>query len=121
MASALPRWCARCQAAHASTSACPAKAPRIELRDNATDRGYDSRWQKIRRIKRAQNPLCEHCFTRGVVRLAGLVDHIFPLACGGDHTLGNLQSLCVGCHAAKSADDRRRYPEAYDNRKHQRY
>ena len=103
MPSSPPRWCARCQAAH--VAACPAKAPRIELRDNATDRGYDSRWQKIRQIKRARNPLCEHCSARGVVRLAGLVDHIFPLARGGGSEAGNLQSLCYRCHAIKTRED----------------
>lgn len=51
------------------------------------------------------------CAARGRLRLATLVDHIHPLVAGG-LTLdeSNLQSLCAKCHAAKTAEDRAKYP-----------
>jgi 5-methylcytosine-specific restriction protein A len=35
------------------------------------------------------------------------VDHAVPIAAGGTWTLDNAQTLCHGCHTAKSAEDRR--------------
>ena len=109
-----PRWCARCHAAHGGQ--CPERRPRVDTRANATDRGYDGRWQKIRAAKRAIDPLCEWCKERGIVRLAELVDHYMPLAAGGTHDNENLVSMCRSCHGVKTEQDKRKYPQVYQNR-----
>lgn len=33
------------------------------------------------------------------------LDHVLPVALGGEHRLGNVQRLCVPCHRRKTADD----------------
>lgn len=119
MPTAPPRWCAPCQQAH--SAGCPAKQRPVDTRANATDRGYGSRWQKIRALKRARDPLCEMCRAKGFVRLADMVDHILPLAAGGSHGDENLQSLCWSDHALKTAEDKAKYPQVYDNRTHRRW
>ncbi|MGF6877380.1 HNH endonuclease [Paraburkholderia sp. MM5477-R1] len=42
---------------------------------------------------------------QGFVTAAAEVDHIVPLFRGGTDAPGNLQSLCVPCHEAKTRDD----------------
>ena len=44
-------------------------------------------------------PLCEKCLKEGRLTEAEQVHHIKPLAEGGDHSDGNLMSLCSSCHA----------------------
>ena len=68
-----------------------------DKRQSAAKRGYDRRWQKVRKIKLITDPLCEHC---GAV--ATEVDHITPLKRGGDNSMDNLQSLCKPCHSRKT-------------------
>ena len=80
---------------------------------------YGSEWQKIRLDVLARNPVCYCGLFRyekdGSVRVhrsrdhdpeviapATLVDHIKPLSRGGDHALGNLQSMCNACHSLKT-------------------
>jgi 5-methylcytosine-specific restriction endonuclease McrA len=111
MPTAPPRWCARCREPHAGT--CPQRQPRVDIRPHATARGYDGRWQKIRAIKRARDPLCEWCKEAGIVRLADLVDHYVPLAAGGTHDAENLVSMCRPHHGIKTEDDKRKYPNVY--------
>lgn len=48
-------------------------------------------------------PLCRHCNEKGITRMADEVDHIVPLAQGGDYSDGNSCPLCVDCHKAKTA------------------
>lgn len=58
---------------------------------------------KIReRILLRDNYTCQKC---GRVSLHLEVDHIVPLAAGGSYSELNLQSLCRGCHALKSAEE----------------
>jgi 5-methylcytosine-specific restriction protein A len=73
-------------------------------RPSAARRGYDRRWERIRRAKLERDPLCAECLRagRGAVEAAE-VDHIVPLARGGGHGEANLQSLCKPCHSAKTA------------------
>lgn len=113
MPTAPPRWCSRCKAAHAGK--CPAQPARVDTRPNATERGYDGRWQKIRAIKRARDPLCEWCKERGSVKLMDLVDHYIPLAAGGTHANENLVSMCRPCHGLKTEQDKEKYPQVYGN------
>lgn len=66
----------------------------------AHERGYDSQWNRISRLKRQQNPLCEYCGTavatevHHVVPFRGLKD---PLRTAWD----NLKATCAACHQAQ--------------------
>lgn len=71
--------------------------PRYEL-----DRFYSTaRWQRARKMYIREYPMCAMC--NGV---GHIVDHIVPRAHGGaDLDAANFQTLCVKCHAIKTADD----------------
>ena len=65
---------------------------------------HTSFWQKLRKqVLNRDNWLCRECARNGRISAASQVDHIIPLAKGGDNSLGNLQSLCKKCHALKTA------------------
>ncbi len=81
-----------------------------------------ARWQKARDRKLKRNPLCEEHEKNGDVVAADQVDHIVSLFTllsrysveevanatpAGAFDESNLMSLCTGCHAAKSAKERR--------------
>lgn len=51
-------------------------------------------------------PFCRSCDNNGQQVQATVVDHITPLAWGGEDTPANKQSLCVPCHQDKSARER---------------
>ena len=74
-------------------------------RETATKRGYNTRWNKARKIFLDNNPLCKHCFEQGIVEPATDVDHIRP--CTGDDpefwNQNNWQGLCHSCHSIKTA------------------
>lgn len=74
------------------------------------DRFYTlSPWKKVRKMKLNSDPLCERCLGQGITREAKVVDHIIEIDDGGGKLdLGNMQSLCVRCHARKTADERRK-------------
>lgn len=75
-----------------------------ERRGSARERGYDYRWERLRRMHLAGEPLCRMCG-----RPADLVDHIVPIRDGGERLdERNLQSLCRSCHDTKTAEDVRR-------------
>lgn len=75
-------------------------------RGSNTERGYDNRWRRVRLLHLRNNPLCRMCLLDGVVTAATMVDHIVPIADGGEKLDDdNLQSLCRDCHARKTADD----------------
>ena len=69
---------------------------------------YQSRaWRRLRAVKLEADPLCEECARHGRVTPARIVDHIVPINKGGAPLeLGNLQSLCLRCHACKTAADK---------------
>lgn len=74
-------------------------------RGSAAERGYDSRWRKVRAIKMATTPLCERCEKQGRTRAGDMVHHIQPLNEGGARLdMDNLQTLCNPCHAAIHAE-----------------
>lgn len=61
------------------------------------------RWAIIRRAVLNAEPFCRMCAERGVETLATEVDHIVPLANGGDpYSLANLQPLDHHCHSVKT-------------------
>ncbi|GAH66471.1 unnamed protein product, partial [marine sediment metagenome] len=74
-------------------------------RPTSTTRGYNYRWQKVRRMYLRENPLCVECLTLGIITPATVVDHIEPHR--GDYEKfwdeDNMQSLCESCHNRKTA------------------
>ena len=83
---------------------------RPDERPNAGARGYDARWRKLRARWLRSVPLCEHCMRDGITQPAELVDHIIPIRAGGGRLdVENLQSLCLKCHAKKTAQDGKIY------------
>lgn len=61
------------------------------------------RWKELRKLKLAQNPLCQDCLTLGVIEAANHVDHVQAIADGGaPFELENLRALCIRCHSRKT-------------------
>ena len=65
-------------------------------------RPYDKRaWRdKLRPWVLAHNPICQW---PGCRQVANEVDHVVPLAKGGDNSIGNLRALCKHHHSRKTA------------------
>ena len=79
---------------------------REQQRGSSYQRGYDKRWQALRRAHLAFFPLCEECKRNGIVTAAEHVDHIEPFDGVADPRRldpMNLQSLCRVCHSRKTA------------------
>lgn len=99
MPSAPPRVCSRCGQAAPARQRC-ACTPAWE---NSTHPGNSRRTQRTRRQQLQDQPFCQ---APDCNRLADEVDHITPLAEGGDRfERGNLQSLCRHHHKQKTAAD----------------
>lgn len=77
-------------------------------RGEFSKRFYNSpQWQRLRKKKLSQNPLCEHCEREGRVTPATVVDHIVPIKEGGAALdINNLQSLCRYHDDVKGLKDR---------------
>lgn len=73
-------------------------------RDNATKRGYGSKWRAARGRFLRKNPLCTICQSNFKLTPATVVDHILPHR--GDQKLfwdeNNWQPLCKTCHDEKT-------------------
>ena len=78
-----------------------------EQRANASQRGYNYRWQKYRKSFLMKHPFCESCLKRGQITNATVVDHIVPHK--GNYRLfwdeSNHQALCATCHNRKTATE----------------
>ena len=63
-----------------------------------------ARWRKLRRLKLAEQPLCEDHLARGRLVPADTVDHVKAIAAGGDPfpPLEGLSSKCASCHNYKT-------------------
>lgn len=60
-----------------------------------------AKWQRLRRLKLARDPLCEYC--RPSVTAANEVDHRHAISDGGDPwAWANLASTCHQCHSRKT-------------------
>ena len=71
---------------------------------STTERGYGWSWQKRRlQILKRDKGLCQPCRSKGRVTPADAVDHITAKAQGGTDDAENLQAICEGCHADKTA------------------
>lgn len=62
------------------------------------------RWQRLRRMKLREDPLCELCLKTGWPEPATTVDHLVAVSKGGDPfpPLYALLSLCASCHNTKT-------------------
>src|SRR5574343_99877 len=75
-------------------------------RKTSSQRGYDSQWRKVRRMKLRTNPLCEECENGRLIIKATMVHHIIPIEDGGDRLAwNNLMSLCEACHSKKHSSN----------------
>ena len=74
-------------------------------RGTPPERGYDSNWQKVRKMKIDTNPLCERCKKKGRVVVAKLVHHKDRNP--RNNSQENLESLCVPCHEEEHKEERR--------------
>ncbi len=89
--------------------------PRLRVKDSVIrgsrqDRGYDSHWERVQRVKKKANPLCEQCLEAGRLVQTQMVHHLIPTDIRPDLVLewDNLQSLCWSCHAAITHDELRK-------------
>jgi len=89
----------------AHEAALPPSTRNPDDRPSASQRGYNSRWQRARLAYLRAHPLCVKCRAEGRVEVATVVDHIIPHR--GDWELfwdrDNWQSLCETCHNKKTA------------------
>ena len=78
---------------------------RQDNRPNSTERGYNSRWQRARRVFLKKNPLCVECQRAGITERATTVDHIVPHK--GNQKLfwnrSNWRAMCEACHNRATA------------------
>lgn len=74
---------------------------------------YNSKsWKKLRALKLANNPICEHCLKEDKLTPAQMVDHIQPITLTNTELFleyDNLQSLCNNCHRIKTLGSRSKY------------
>ncbi|MAG24943.1 HNH endonuclease [Candidatus Pacearchaeota archaeon] len=72
-------------------------------RDTNRIRGSMGQKLRKRRMERT-NWLCEDCSAKGLVRAADVVDHIKPLALGGEDVDSNTRNLCNDCHKVRTKE-----------------
>ncbi|BEP14797.1 hypothetical protein acdb102_31080 [Acidothermaceae bacterium B102] len=89
--------CLTCKAL-TSSSYCPAHAPKRKPHTrSASQRGYNSAWQRTSKAAIAEQPWCSYCGK--TTDLTG--DHILPRAAGGTNDRANVSVLCRGCNGRK--------------------
>ncbi len=101
------RWCSRCRAVHAGK--CP-DAPVWEKPVFKRSGRGGRPWQRKReRIFERDRYLCQIHLQQGIQvvvtlhgNLAGICDHIVPLAEGGTDHESNLQTICKACDKVKT-------------------
>ncbi len=78
------------------------------MRTKVKNRFYDgAAWRRLRKAFIGAHPLCEmDCRAAGRLTAATEVDHITPIAEGGEPLdEANLQSACRPCHSRKTSRD----------------
>ena len=79
------------------------------FRPSAAKRGYGGkRWLAFRAMQLSTEPLCKECLKEGRMVPGVAVDHICPVSGPDDPRFFDLeavQSLCVPCHARKTASE----------------
>ena len=85
------------------------KVRQPDERPNSHQRGYCGNWKRLRLTHLAREPLCRMCLKANRYTSASEVDHILPLAAGGERfDSNNLQSLCRPCHQEKTREDKKK-------------
>ena len=87
----------------------PSPFPKKTSREQPGAPYHTSRWTKLSRAIRAEQPLCAECQRRGIIRPATCVDHKTPWPiCGeeGFFDRANLQPLCDDCNNQKGLRDK---------------
>ncbi|MGV0793034.1 HNH endonuclease signature motif containing protein [Mycolicibacterium sp. XJ1819] len=103
MPTAPPRVCNRCHQPAPKGQPCTCRPP-WEGSTHASSN--DRQWQAVRDAYIHAHPYCQW---PGCHRVADQVDHIVPLAEGGDrYSSANLQSLCTDHHTEKTIRDAQR-------------
>ncbi len=78
-----------------------------QRRGASSQRGYGSRWRRLRFMVLRADPLCADPWgvhkKTGEVVLATDVDHIVAKSAGGTDAMDNLQPLCHACHSKKTS------------------
>lgn len=77
----------------------------LDQRIGATPRQRGRAWMATRERWLRDHPCCVMCYSKGRVMIAQELDHITPLWAGGKDDESNYQSLCVECHAEKTAEE----------------
>ena len=79
---------------------------KVERSAGAAERLRGRPWERLRqRVLLRDDYLCVECLKAGRVELAREVDHIVPVCDGGGNNMENLMSICIACHAEKSAQE----------------
>lgn len=82
-------------------------------RGTSSQRGYGSRWRKLRKMFLNAHPLCVDPYgihaQVGETVPATEVDHIVAKKDGGTDEWSNLQGLCKSCHSRKTAREDSRW------------
>ena len=84
-----------------------------------------STWQKLRKSKLMECPLCERCLERGITKPAEEVHHVKEISKGEDYyemcdiayDYRNLMSLCRDCHHEIHENRRKRRKISTENLK----
>jgi len=87
-------------------------------RGSAQERGYDSRWHKLRALYVLEHLLCEDCEANGLTVVVDEVDHIIPIDGKYDPLrldAANLRSRCKACHTKKTHNWDVRIRRMYDD------
>ncbi|MFI1520636.1 HNH endonuclease [Kitasatospora cineracea] len=105
------RPCLNCGALTRNPSRCDPcqatwQARQDQLRGSATQRGYDSQWQRTARraVAAHRQQYGDWCPGHGVPAHPSsdlTADHVVPLSKGGASTAENTLVLCRGCNARK--------------------
>src|SRR5438067_2500995 len=100
MSPTIVRLCPSCRVAKVIKGRCgPCQRAYEQRRGSASARGYDHRWQRIRRLVIARDPLCTLCLAKGRVTPSTEADHIIAKRHGGSDDLDNLRGTCKSCNA----------------------
>lgn len=106
--SVLPRPCLQCgkvfKDSHDETQFCSVRCYGIWQRGLARRSGKNFTNAQRRIIKTRDEYRCVKCGSTDKLH----VDHILPIAEGGEPTLANGQTLCAKCHSRKTVSDLRR-------------
>ena len=112
MGSKHARYCGKCRTVHSGL--CPIREEYLKTKwrnrpEKKSGRGGRP-WRRLRQeIFERDGFLCQICLANGITKvvtfhgkLAGVCDHIIPLAQGGTDSKGNLQTICKDCDETKS-------------------